>query len=112
MLAYYKVCNLFLFFCDADNTESIHYLQKQIDKVVAVRKSLVNKAFIIVNTKQTNGILSKSRKVNKDLLDAISSKYNIQYDFIDLSNLVFSEVNRALVSNNISIQKFLNEIIN
>jgi len=99
-----------LFFCDIDNTDSINYLQKQIDKVVAVRKTLLNKAYIIANIKQNT--LSKNRKANKDLLKDLSTKYNIQYDLIDLSNLVFSNFNKSLMSSNISIQKFLNEIIN
>lgn len=64
-----------------NSSESIHYLKKQIEKVISLKKDIKNNSFIIANHINTKNIDSS----NVILLENISKQYDIPYIIDDVS---------------------------
>ena len=82
-------------------------MQKQIEKVILVKKNISNSSFIIANTKQR--VLNKLNSII-ERLELITNKYNIPYEVVNILDLSFDDYNSSC--NNSKIKKFIEEIIN
>ncbi len=81
-------------------------MQKQIEKVILVKKNISNSSLIIANIKQP--VINKLNP-NMERLELLSNKYNIAYEVINILEL---SLDNCHIKSNSIIKRFIEDRIN
>lgn len=99
---------MFVFICLLDNSDSINYIKKQIEKVKSIKKNFHNQSFIIVNSKHCN---HKNYHSNYSLLEEISRKYEIPFEITNINDFSFFSNNENIKKSCLNFEDFLKTLI-
>lgn len=112
MIAYYKICSIFIFVCNLESGDSILHMQRQIESVKNLKSELTNaNSLIIANMNDATIFSSSDLKLNIETLTRISKSHNLNFEIINLSLLHFHADGSTFKSNHIRIASFFNSIL-